>query len=446
MKSQKYDFVLVTEVKNREFETNCLLSYELRKRRYTVKIVQAWEEAFKKSRPINAVVVVSWSMYNDRTFNNISNFVVGCNKMINMQCEQLLSNGQINNNLDNQFYGIHGKAKQVAHLAWGEKSKIRLIEKFGVKPQNVRLTGDISLDFCRKEFLDFYLSKDQVCEKYSIPFGKKIYLFISSFTMVNFPKEVSKDLNFRESDMLFMETSYRSQKEVLRWFDNILNDFQEGIIIYRPHPAERGSVVLQEFEKKHENFMVIGEESVRQWIIVSDKIYSWISTSIKEVYAAGKTCEILRPYPIKSVNEMEIFNHANFVTTYEQFRANFKHNAGFPIPIEEMKLFLDIQEEPTYKRIADYFEEVIKSDQYNIVLDDSIKIIKMKKRLVSSLKTYILGLIYRCLKDNKFLTNKKIREKIDAYAYALELRKKNYFSAEEYENNIRKIDNILSKK
>lgn len=445
MKPEKYDFVLVTEVKNREFETNCLLSYELRKRGYTVKIIQAWEEAFKKSKPINAGVVVSWSMYNDQTFNNISHFVIGCNKMINMQCEQLLSNGQIDNDLDNQFYGVHGKAKQVAHLAWGEKSKTRLIEKFGVKPRNVCLTGDISLDLCRKDFLEFYLSKDQICEKYNIPSDKKIYLFISSFTMVNFPKEVSKNLNFKESDILFMETSYNSQKEILRWFDNILNDFQEGVLIYRPHPAERGSITLKKFEKKHDNFMVIGEESIRQWIMVSDKIYSWISTSIKEVYAAGKTCEILRPYPIMPVNEMEIFNHADFVTTYEQFQKNFKHKAKFPIPISEMELFLDIQEKSTYKRIADYFEEVIKSDDYNITLDGSGKLVRAWKRTISGLKTYILGLLYLIFRNNKFLKHTKIGNKMDAYAYALELRKKNYFSPEEYENNIRKINHILNK-
>ena len=50
---------------------------------------------------------------------------------------------------------------------------------------------------------------------------------------------------------------------------------------------------------KHSNFHLITNYSVKQWITVSDTLFSWMSTSIAEIYFANKSCFVVRPFPIE---------------------------------------------------------------------------------------------------------------------------------------------------
>ena len=442
-KYDEYDFIIVMEVKAREFETDCLICYELMKRGYKVKLISTWDEEFYRHRPLRSKVVVSWSMYNTATFEHIISFVTNCNRMINLQCEQILTNSGAEDDSENVFTGVHGKAVEVAHVAWGNNTAHRLIDKYKVNPERVFLTGDIALDLYRPEFAPMIMSKAQLYEKYNIPLGKRLYLFISSFSANELPDDAFEAYSSTDSDRRFREVSRESQREILNWFDLVLPSFNDGIMVYRPHPAERGSKLLHEFEKKHENFRVISDEVIRQWIVSADKIFTWASTSIKEIYAAKKTCEILRPFQLEREEEMQIYNHAKFVTTFDEFTKSFLGVQDFPISDEFINEFIYIPEKPTYMIIADCFEKVLFDQRYEIDFGH-------RNQLRSELGRYKHN-IKMCLYSVALIVNhiipisriQALSKRMDYQAYCAEIRKRNHFSQEEYKEKVSQYRRLL---
>ena len=90
----------------------------------------------------------------------------------------------------------------------------------------------------------------------------------------------------------------------LRWFDDFLRGHNDVIFIYRPHPSEFVTDRLQILETKFKHFKVIKDYSVKQWILASDTLITWMSTSIIEAYFAGKSCYIIRPMDFPAEKDM----------------------------------------------------------------------------------------------------------------------------------------------
>ncbi len=88
------------------------------------------------------------------------------------------------------------------------------------------------------------------------------------------------------------EISQKSQNEIVDWFLKYLNENPNKAIIYRPHPTEFLNNKLVELSEKIDNFYFISEGSIKPWIKKCDKIYTWFSTAVGEVYAANKPCYI----------------------------------------------------------------------------------------------------------------------------------------------------------
>lgn len=444
-KYDEYDFVIVMEVKAREFETDCLICYELMKRGYKVKLISTWDEEFYRHHPLRSKVVVSWSMYNTATFEHIIGFVSNCNKMINLQCEQIYTNSASEELSDNVFAGVHGKAVEVVHLAWGNNTVRRLINKYNVDPTKVFLTGDIALDLYRPEFAPMIMSKAQLYDKYSIPFGKKLYLFISSFSVNELPDDAFEAYSSTDSNRRFRDISRKSQREILNWFDLVLPSFNDGVMVYRPHPAERDSKLLHEFEKKHENFRVISDEVIRQWIISADKIYTWVSTSIKEIYAAKRACEILRPCQFDYSEETQIYNYARLVTTYNEFEKNFLKTADFPIPDDYIKDFFFIPERPTYQLIADCFEKVLSDPRYEIDFGYRNPLRRELERYKHNIKMCLYRMALMVNQVISIVNIKALSKRIDYWSYCYAIKKKNHFSEKEFKEKVSQYRSILRK-
>ena len=93
--------------------------------------------------------------------------------------------------------------------------------------------------------------------------------------------------------------------------------------------------------------------------MAADSISIWMSTSIAEVYMAGKSCHILRPVPIEHEYDPVIYKGGRYLTTYEEFAAGMaEENPEFPIPKEVIEGYFDPSPRPAYLRMADLLEEV----------------------------------------------------------------------------------------
>ena len=353
----RVDILFMYESKVREIEGVCLIAGELAKRGYCTAILETWEPLIKgqRKRPEAEVVFIP-SAYTDRSLYALLRFVKGPAKVINLQWEQIYSRRDLTN--PNSPWKMSGDVHKVTHISWGDVNYNKLTESDHIDKRMVKKVGHVGLDYLRKELRGFYLSREEICREFDIDVNTRLCLFISSFSFVNLPENMIEP-ELRE----LFEVSIRSQKEIVRWIVSVLEKHKELTFVYRPHPSEAGNAELAAIAAREPRFKIIKDYSVKQWIIVSDIIYNWYSTSVAEVYFAGKSCFFLRPYPIALQYECLIMEELTSLTSCEEFEGSLNASGcDFPVPEEAIRenYFYD-EKCPAYIRIADICEELFRA-------------------------------------------------------------------------------------
>lgn len=436
---KKVDILFLYETRVRELENICLVKSELEKRGFSVAFQNTWNSLGIKKFPYNAKVVVTHGMYHDGIYYFVKSLVGNVPKVVNLQWEQIGTKQSEED--DTSRYLLKGVAKQCMNICWGEQTYDRLINKCGFDQKHLRKTGQITLDFCRPELRKYYLSKNEIQDRYNISKELNINLFISSFSYVNLPKsiETQSDIAEKQDFVNFSRSSFNS---VLEWFDKMLNKFPKEVVIYRPHPAEANNPVLLEMQEKYKGrFFVIGELSVKQWIAVADKVYTWYSTSAAEVHAFGVPFAILRPVKIPEHLEVSLYEGAEFITTYEEFEKTINEKLNSPLSEQVFNRFYYRDEQFSFVKVADAIEDVFKDDSYLIKMEEQ-KVCSpcFIKRCAHNVLTFIKS----CLPKKSKLLEKYRKPEFDEYT--LKLRKNNYASQEEIKQIQEKLKNILENK
>ena len=434
---EKCDVLLTYEIRNREIENLCLIKHELEKRGYSVQIRMQYETFFRSQPPLEARVVVVPAYYRPRARFYTASHTIRTERILNMMWEQVLDSSS---ETEDKLHSIKPWGRIAAHIAWGNHMQQRLINEFGVDPRHVFKTGHIALDFLRYPLLRYFEDKKTLFTEYGIPLDKRANLFISSFALADADLHVLKKASMNDKDgsryQKFGQQSAESRRELLQWFERILQENKDDVIIYRPHPEEKVSELLLELTERQDRFFVIGEKSVKQWILVCDKIYSWMSTSVAEVYAAGKGCSVLRPIEVSKENDIGIYQNTNYITSYEAFQMEF-HSGIQTHTIEQDVIsenYFIPQEKMTYELICDAIERVLSDDSFLISPS-------MKNPLLGAFSTErIKNRIKRTIANSKTLEKlhscKKSRrgyllELIDNIFYVKEKLEKNATSEEE---------------
>ncbi|MEG0019252.1 MAG: hypothetical protein RR728_01795 [Oscillospiraceae bacterium] len=355
------DFLILYEHVVREYESITLLKLELEKRGYTVEIRQLLDckrlKYFTYNKP---KVLVASAMYDDKTVNSfVYNNVGRVNRVVNLHWEQVLSEEQENS----PFFNCGESAAYAMHTCWGTKSRDRIV-KYGVPIENTAVTGAIQLDFLREQFCGYYKTREELCREFNLDADKKLCLYISSFSTAYMSDKEIEQLNSLAGVSFdrFKITSQRTMNETLSWVQRYLesDEGQKVEFVYRRHPSEWNSPILQAMAAKNPNFHLITDYSVKQWIKASDTIFSWMSTSIAEIYFAGKSCFVLRPYPLEWEYDPVIYKDCRVVDSYEGFAESFgENNPPFPIDRDMMLSHYDQTEVPSYVRIADVCEKML---------------------------------------------------------------------------------------
>lgn len=229
------------------------------------------------------------------------------------------------------------------------------------------------LDFLRPGLRDLYFSKKEIAACYGIDPSKRWGLFISSYTYAGmleqdkiWYKEVMTSVNSSYNEGLVEEKiriSNNSRTIMINWIERYLESCSD-IYIYRIHPHERISEEMQKLtEKFPKRFLIVKEETLQQWILVSDYINIWISTAIIDVYLARKPCSIIWPiHPPEDIIPVTM-DGVDVIKSYEEF-ASRNHSAVFEtFPIEESKLdnYYNILDKiPAYLHISDFVQELLK--------------------------------------------------------------------------------------
>ncbi len=352
------DFLILYEHIVREYESILLLKAELERRGYTVAVRQLLDrKQLRYFTLFKPKVIVTHCMYDNESLNShVYNNCGKVQKVVNLHWEQILSREQE----DSPWFNCGQNARFAVHTCWGEKTRLRLINQ-GVPEKNVVVTGCVALDFLHKQFNGYYKTKEQLCRMHGLKPQNELVLYISSFGYANMSDEEVEELSKMAglSFVGFRDTNKKTMETTLDWFEKALQSNHERAIIYRPHPSEWDSPRLEDMAKKYNNFVVISEHSVKQWVVACDRIYTWMSTSLAEIYFAGKTCGILRPYPVEVEYDPVTYEDAKFITTEEEFLEHLTNEQKeYPFDVEKLKSFYDVDKELSYVRIANLLSQV----------------------------------------------------------------------------------------
>jgi len=404
------DILFTYQHKPREIETLCLLKLEMERRGFTTDFICTFVPNRLLSFFQKAKLTVSSAMYNTDTLWFFVYDIVGfTKKIINIQWEQVLTNYDEAN--PNCFHNPKEFAKEVVHLCWGEEPKKR-ITKGGVSFENAPITGAVHLDFLLKEFDGYFLNKKELSQLFNIDYHAEWCLFISSFTTHNMTEEEFKQLlnSFGDKAREFRQITIVSKMHILAWIETALLKYPEKLFIYRPHPDETSDESLLNMEKKYQNFKIIPNLSVKQWIKCVERIYTWYSTSAAEIETANKGFDILRPTDIPLKYDVSFYNGAKFIQSEESFLNSLKIKLQLiPLDIDLLhRYYKNDNEYPAYMRVADVLEKALTTndlDMKNHPTRFSVNIELMKKTLRKVIKDLILKLMGKNATKLPFLAN-----------------------------------------
>jgi len=413
---KKIDVLIVYEHVVRELESAILLKKKLQKKGLSVKIVQcAWTEPVARLKYKPKLLITPWC-YDDVDFDfwrgYIGGYVGKKYKIINLHCEQLGSTEA------SEFLIPTGKSKEVYHFVWGEYFADLLVSN-GVNKEKITVTGSPRIDFYKFPFSNISINKDELSKKYFLNPNKKWVLIIGNFSGAVLKNEDLSKLELRgyKNTDLLKEVVLKTYNDLIEWMNFVCaSDFvhENCEIIYRPHPSEYETDVLKKLEEEFSCFHIIRDYTIRDWMLNSDVLYAWNSTSAIEAVFAEKPIWFLRPEPIPSSLQLPLLEKVEKIQSQEDFLESIKTdnvenlNELFK---NDIKYYYDVNLKSTVDRMVDAIIQIIQDEgnlivSRNIGLKDVIRILKLglKKILLK------IGVIKRLPKfsiDYKDFLNKK---------------------------------------
>lgn len=387
-KSKNVDFVFVYEVKNREIQGISLIGYELVKRGYKVGYVNTWHALHHDDVRYNARVAIVFEAYNTKVINFALSYIEHCDCVFNMQWEELLNDNCLS---EDSIYMLRGMAECVYHASWGKINTRHLVEKCNIPIDKVKTVGHVGFDFLRPEFDGFYKNKIEICNDFGLNKSADIVLFISSFSSAS----------GRPED--FAKAILNSQTIISEWLIKYAEEHPNSEIIYRPHPTEIPTKEFSAGLEKFKNIHIIGELSIQQWIVISDVILNWWSTSAGELYVAHKPWVLLRPYEIPLNYDYHMFRGATIASNYDEMLEQISSKI-MPVSEEKMNEYYCVDKnEATYLKIVKVLE-FLYSQKCDFVYDNKKKKRIREKKYIIEMREkygYIKAFVKKIMGDKK---------------------------------------------
>lgn len=362
---KKVDFLFIYEVRNRELENICLLAAELEKRGYTTAFVNSWYAISNVIPDYEAEVVVVSACYSTNTYTYFTKFATRFKKVVNMQWEQILHNGYVESP-GTTSWDFWGESLRTRHICWGENTKNRLMTKFGVPEEFLKVCGCIPLDFYRSEFRSRFIPREKLFRDNGLDPEKTTMLFISSFSFTSLPLNTRPKSSVDFSDV-HAKSVVDSQQAIASWMEKACREYPDIQFIYRAHPAEAQAEFLLKLERENKNFFCLSKEPIKHWIMACDKIYNWTSTAAAEVYVSGKQSFVVEPVPLDHRVTYRLFENIDSIKTYDSFKESLELPVDAPSqPIDDslMDECYNQSDVPNYKRVADWMEETFAGTEY----------------------------------------------------------------------------------
>ncbi|WP_226684801.1 glycosyltransferase family protein [Shewanella indica] len=273
------------------------------------------------------VVVTPW-MYSDFCYKKLLSFPFKDKiKHLNLHHEQITNQDRLDALIPS------GKAKLGQHISWGREFYNNL-RNVGVPEKDIFITGSMRLKkgnvkSSKKTLSESFLGDSQLAHKTWV-------LFISSYSWKNMDdKMVAKvENNGRKNVWEYRDLVLSSYKLTLNWIEEFLKVNPDKVYIYRLHPSEEKDELLVSMLNRYDNFKVISELPVSEWIYNADLIDLWISTSLAEVLIMEKPIRVIRPLELPENVEIIGFENLDKVIELSDFinidlEKGYNKNTGF---------------------------------------------------------------------------------------------------------------------
>lgn len=332
MRKKVNQVLIVYERQQRELENSLLLQTALKDIGVDCKVTQFYQPGgfnfFGFSSP---KVIVVPHLYNSKSYYRILSRFGHASYIINMQYEQVLSTKW-------EKLGAHtpkGDAKKGIHVCWGQATASRLLDN-GVSQENIKNLIPLHFDLLRPSFRNKNIKSD-IGSDFYIDDKKHWALFVSSFTYADISDNRLK-MNEEAAGVSlsdFPPIHTKSRNEILSWFRIALLGDKKRVFIYRPHPDELSLEPVLNLEREFDNFFVIRELPVKDWIASADSIYTWYSTSVVEAHFMDKSYCILRPFDLPDTFDSVLLKRGRFINTLDDFLSIYSKGGGMGKAIDD---------------------------------------------------------------------------------------------------------------
>lgn len=450
---KELDFLFLYEHKVRELENLCLIKYELDRRGYKTEIlyIEDARSALAVKPFIHTKVLLVMACYDNHALNwQVKNFVK-FDKVIDMQWENIVY--PKDEGRKDAFKNYKEIGKEVVRVSWGKQNAKRMLDVVGMEPDKLKVIGHVGMDFLRAPLSGYYMTREELFAKYNLPVDKKVILFASPYYGDNLEESYIQDMccRFGEDWREYYNFMCKSQETVLEWMENLLEKDKELCVVFRPHPGHP-SYIAERIAAEYDNFKIISGESVKQWIVTCDKVYTGNSSVVVEAFFAKKMCQLLFPLPTTEGFELKLISDSDKITNYSQFEQSvYAQEENFPTPVESIEeIYMVDWEEPSYIKFANMAEEVLQDSRY-LLNQSQIAQIREETRIQTVIRKIsgvdILYRNYLRLIDNEKICWKWIEKQRELRNRAYQIEKEHAHeltSQEEIDSIINKIRKALA--
>jgi surface carbohydrate biosynthesis protein len=317
------DVVYLYEHAARELDVACAVAARLRKDHSIHVEIIHWPTGFPRAvTRIRPNLVVLPFCYTERSYDALLAYWRQA-RFFNLTWEQL-------------FYAGNQKAKtprgefalrHVMHQAWS-KAYADFLSGIGISEKQIFLNGQPAYTLYDAPYRDYFCSREEMAKRYGLDPSRRWIFFPENYNWAFYSEATIK--RFIESGQsradveAMQEYCERSLEEVIRWLAELAREDGFEVII-RPRP----STTLEEFRLVTKRILpvfpshlhVIQQDSVREWILASDLVFSSHSTSLIEAAVAGKSVFMLEPYELPAALKVDWQERLEHVQSQSQFLA-----------------------------------------------------------------------------------------------------------------------------
>jgi surface carbohydrate biosynthesis protein len=300
---REVDIVYLYEHAARELDVACAVAARLRKDHSIHVEIVHWPTGFPQAvTRIRPRLVILPYCYTESSYEALLAYWREA-RFFNLTWEQLFYPGNQRAKTPRGEFALNS----VIHHAWSEYYA-DFLKTSGLAEDRIFLNGNPAYTLYDAPYRAYFCSRTKMAESYHLDPSRGWIFFPENYNWAFYSEKTIRQFiesGQAPSDIHAMrEYCERSLQEVIHWLADAACDDQFEVIL-RPRP----STTLNEFRLVVEKILgklpphlhIIQEGSVREWILVSDLVFSSHSTSLIEGAVAAKPVFMVEPYEIPAV-------------------------------------------------------------------------------------------------------------------------------------------------